>query len=80
MITRISQVEDTPVIEEMLVAISNLLWYSLRVINALTPLGQELKVVEDYMYIQRTRSGGRIRRSVGYSQDLCERKVPVFLL
>jgi len=80
MITRMSQAEDAPVTEEMLVAMSNLLRYSLRTTNAFTPLGQELKVVEDYMYIQRMRFGSRIRWSVDCSRDLCEREVPVFLL
>lgn len=60
MITRMTQLEEAPVSQEMLVALSNLLRYSLRTTAAFTPLNQELKVVEDYMYIQKKRFGERI--------------------
>lgn len=43
MITRMAQMEEAPVTEEMLVAMSNLLRYSLRTTNPMAPLAEELK-------------------------------------
>lgn len=80
MIARMAQTEEAPVTEEMLVAMSNLLRYSIRTSNAFTPLGQEIKVVEDYMYIQQMRFGKRIRWSIDCAPGLEEEEVPVFLL
>lgn len=80
MITRMSQMEEAPVTEEMLVAMSNLLRYSLRTAEPLAPLKEELKVVQDYMYIQQMRFGERIRWKVICPQELYGREVPVFLL
>ncbi len=66
--------------EEMLVAISSLLRYSLRTSNAFEPLEQELKVVKDYMYIQKMRFGDRIQWDINCSMDLYKEEVPVFML
>ncbi len=79
MITRMSQMEEAPVTEEMLVAMSNLLRYSLRTTSPFAPLEQELKVVRDYMYIQQMRFGDRVRWRIECSPDLYGREVPVFL-
>jgi len=80
MITRMAQMEEAPVTEEMLVAISSLLRYSLRTSNAFEPLEQELKVVKDYMYIQKMRFGDRIQWEINCSMDLYKEDVPVFML
>lgn len=80
MITRMSQLEEAPVTEEMMVALSNLLRYSLRTSEPFTPLNQELKVVSDYVYIQKMRFGNRVRCSIDCPQELEKEEVPVFLL
>lgn len=80
MITRMSQMEEAPVTEEMLVALSNLLRYSLRTTEAFTPLNQELKVVEDYMYIQKKRFGERIHWGIECNIDTSQIEIPVFLI
>lgn len=80
MITRMSQIEEAPITEEMLVAMSNLLRYSLRTTEPFTPLNQELKVVEDYMYIQKKRFGERIQWKIDCDTRTDEIEVPVFLL
>lgn len=80
MITRMAQFEEAPVTEEMLVAMSNLLRYSLRTTEPFTPLNQELKIVKDYMYIQKKRFGSRIRCDIDCSVITEEIEVPVFLL
>ncbi len=80
MITRMSQMEEAPSTEEMLVAMSNLLRYSLRTAEPIAPLEEELKVVQDYMYIQQMRFGSRVRWEVCCPKELYPREVPVFLL
>lgn len=80
MIARMTQMEEAPISEEMLVALSNLLRYSLRTTEAFAPLNQELKIVEDYMYIQKKRFGDRIQWTVDCQIRPEEVEVPVFLL
>lgn len=80
MITRMAQMEEAPISGEMLVALSNLLRYSLRTTEAFAPLNQELKIVEDYMYIQKKRFGDRVRWTVDCHIQAKEVEVPVFLL
>lgn len=79
MITRMTQIEEAPVSQEMLVALSNLLRYSLRTTSSFTPLNQELKIVEDYMYIQKKRFGDRISFQIDCQVEEST-EVPVFLL
>lgn len=79
MITRMAQMEEAPVTEEMLVAMSNLLRYSLRTTNPMAPLAEELKVVGDYMYIQKMRFGSRVAWEINCPEELKSREVPVFL-
>jgi Predicted signal transduction protein with a C-terminal ATPase domain len=80
MIARMAQIEEAKISEEMLIALSNLLRYSLRTTSPFAPLNQELKVIRDYMYIQEKRFGKRISWEIeeDISSDLIE--LPVFLL
>lgn len=80
MMTRMAQMEEAPVTEEMLVAVGNLLRYSLRTSNAFEPLEQELKVVRDYMYIQQMRFKDRFQWNINCDSALYQEEVPVFLL
>lgn len=80
MITRMAQLETAPVTEEMLVALSNLLRYSLRTTDSFAPLYQELKVVQDYMYIQKKRFGERVQCVIDCRVDADREEIPVFLL
>ena len=79
-IARMAEIEGAPVSEQMTVAVSNLLRYNLRTTDLFVPLTQELKVVEDYMYIQQMRFGDRVRYRVDCSVDPAATWVPVFLL
>lgn len=79
MITRTAEVEEAETTEEMLVALSNLLRYGLRTTNTFAPLEQELKVVEDYMYIQKMRFGDRISWKIDCPRELYQEEIPVFL-
>lgn len=80
MTTRMAQMEEAPITEEILVSLSNLLRYSLRTTEAFAPLNQELKIVKDYMYIQKKRFGDRVWCTVDCQIRADEVEVPVFLL
>lgn len=80
MTTRMAQMEEAPITEEILVALSNLLRYSLCTTEAFAPLNQELKIVKDYMYIQKKRFGDRVRCKIDCQVRADEIEVPVFLL
>lgn len=80
MITRMAQMEEAPITGEMIMALSNLLRYSLRTTEAFVPLNQELKIVKDYMYIQKKRFGDRVRWTIECNIPAEAVEVPVFLL
>ncbi len=78
-IARMAKIEGAATSEQMIVAVSNLLRYNLRTNDPLVLLSQELKVVEDYIYIQHMRFGNRVRYRLDCQADTSA-KVPVFLL
>ncbi|WP_236354666.1 sensor histidine kinase [Konateibacter massiliensis] len=80
MISRMAQMEEAPISHEMLIVLSNLLRYSLRTTAPFAPLNQELKVVEDYMYIQEKRFGDRISWKIDCQVQSQMIELPVFLL
>jgi signal transduction histidine kinase len=48
--------------------------------SGLVPLGQELKIVRDYLEIERTRFGQRLRYDVAVPETLIDAKVPPLAL
>lgn len=80
MIYRMAQMEEAPISQEMLRVLSNLLRYSLRTTAPFAPLNQELKIVEDYMYIQEKRFGDRISWKIECEVESHLIELPVFLL
>lgn len=80
MIARMAQWEEAVTTEEMLVRLSSLLRYTIRNNKAMVPLADELRIVEEYMYLQQMRFGQRIRFCVRCPDTLHGIEVPVFLL
>lgn len=80
MIFRMTQIEEAPISQEMLRVLSNLLRYSLRTTAPFAPLNQELRIVEDYMYIQEKRFGDRISWEIECDVQTQLIELPVFLL
>ncbi len=80
MITRMATMEEAPVTEEMLIAMSNLLRYNLRTTEPFAPLEQELKVLRDYMYIQEKRFGERVIWEICCEVPEGQVEIPVFLI
>lgn len=55
-----ANLEEAFTTEKMIGALSSIFRYNLKTTDPLVPLVQEIKVVEDYMYLQEMRFGGRI--------------------
>ena len=59
MIASTAQIEDADTTEKMIHALSRLFRYNLKSTDSVMPLERELKVVQDYMYLQQMRFGQR---------------------
>ena len=66
MIGCMAKLEDAATTEKMIYSMSNLFRYNLKTSEQFVALNQELKVVQDYVYIQQMRFGSRIR----YDSDI----------
>ena len=80
MIASTAQIEDAAATEKMIHALSRLFRYNLKSTDSVMPLERELKVVQDYMYLQQMRFGQRIRYDTDWNQDTLEVLVPSFAL
>lgn len=56
-----ARLEDADTTERMITSMSNLFRYNLKTTEPQVTLSRELKIVDDYLYIQQTRFGDRIR-------------------
>jgi len=73
--------EDPARAEDVLVRLSALLRFSLdRQQARLVPLGEELRIVVDYLEIERARFGDRLRYRVEVANELESHEVPAFAL
>ena len=80
MIASTAQIEDAATTEKMINALSRLFRYNLKSTDSVMPLERELKVVQDYMYLQQMRFGQRIRYDTDCKPDTMEVLVPSFAL
>lgn len=80
MIASTAQIEDAGTTEKMISALSRLFRYNLKSTDSVMPLERELKVVQDYMYLQQMRFGQRIRYTTDCSPETLEVLVPSFAL
>lgn len=80
MIAGAAQMEEAETTERMITAMSRLFRYNLKSTESVMPLGRELKVVEDYMYLQSMRFGERLRCSTDCKPETLEILVPSFAL
>lgn len=74
-----ANLEDAEVTEKMIKALSNLFRYNLRNEELEIPLEQDIKVVEDYLYLQKMRFGERITWKTDYAPEVANYLVPTFM-
>jgi LytS/YehU family sensor histidine kinase len=72
--------EDPQRAEDVLERLSALLRYSLEAHARLVPLGEELRVVEDYLEIERARFGDRLGFTIDVPAELRTLAVPAFAI
>lgn len=80
MIASTAQLEDAATTEKLITALSRLFRYNLKSTESVMPLERELKIVEDYMYLQKMRFGSRIRYTVDCQEEAGQILVPSFAL
>lgn len=77
-ISGMANLEDAETTEKMIKALSSLFRYNLKTSDFEVPLARELKVVEDYMYLQQMRFGERISYDIACTADEERNIVPAF--
>ena len=77
-IAGMANLEDATTSEKMIRALSDLFRYNLKTKEAEVPLSQEIKVMEDYVYLQQMRFGKRVSYDIHCSVDKERTMVPVF--
>ena len=80
MISCMAKLEEAQTTERMISSLGNLFRYNLKTSEQIVPLERELKVVQDYMYLQQMRFGQRIRYDTDCKPDTMEVLVPSFAL
>lgn len=80
MIACMAKLEDADTTEKMISSMSSLFRYNLKTTETEVPLKQELKVVDDYMYIQQMRFGSRIQYEKRIDVDENSVIIPSFSL
>lgn len=80
MIAGTAQIEDAVTTEKMIAALSRLFRYNLKSTDSVMPLERELKVVQDYMYLQKMRFGQRLSYTLDCEPRTLEVLVPSFAL
>ncbi len=75
-----ARLEEAETTEKMITALSGLFRYNLKMSETMAPLGRELKVVHDYMYIQKMRFGPRIGYEVRCEISEEDVRIPSFTL
>ena len=80
MIACTAKLEDAATTERMITSMSNLFRYNLKTSEQVVALSSELKVVEDYMYLQKMRFGGRIRYDCQCRVNAQAAQIPAFTL
>lgn len=80
MIGCMAKLEDASTTEKMIYSMGNLFRYNLKTSDQFIELEQELKVVQDYIYIQQMRFGSRIRYESSIEVDASMVMIPSFTL
>ena len=80
MIACMAKLEEAVTTERMISSMSSLFLYNLKTSEQIVTLARELKVVQDYMYIQQMRFGSRILYSCDLKVDAEQAMIPAFTL
>lgn len=79
-ILSLAQIEEAETTSEMITSLSTLLRYTLNTVNEKLPLASEIKIIENYLFIQKTRFGSRLNYELDIDNDCLNRLVPSMIL
>ncbi len=79
-ISGMAKLEEARTTEQMITSLSSLFRYNLKMSEQMVMMERELKVVEDYTFIQRMRFGGRIVYECKLELDPAVVMIPAFTL
>jgi len=79
-ISRTSMFEKAPETVRLIEALSKVLRYTLNEQSKIVPMSEEVRILEDYMHIQQSRYGDRLRYRTDFSVSLHDIKLPIFTL
>jgi len=78
--SRLAMMEGAPRTQELVFALASLLRYSLRKIDQLVPLSEEILHIRLYLFIHQIRYPDRIRVEIDVPQELMTVRVPLLTL
>jgi two-component system, sensor histidine kinase YesM len=79
-ITTLAEIEEASQTRMMIESMSNILQYNLRKLNERVSLKEELDIICNYLYIQRTRHGNRIEHKIDIDEQLLNYKIPSMII
>ncbi len=80
MIACTAKLEDAATTERMITSMSSLFRYNLKTAEQVVALSSELRVVEDYMYLQKMRFGSRVQYECHCAVNAQAVQIPAFTL
>lgn len=80
MIACMAKLEEADTTDKMINSLGNLFRYNLKTTETEVPLSQEMKIVDDYMYLQQMRFGDRIQYQKQISDEVLVQIIPSFSL
>lgn len=79
-ISGMAKLEGAATTDKMINALSSLFRYNLKTQSPMVSLAQEIKVVNDYMYLQQMRFGDRITYEINCKEEAYHEMIPPFTL
>lgn len=80
MIGSMADLEDAPTTEKMTQSLAQLFRYNLNTREQIVPIDMELRIAENYMYLQKMRFGSRIQYQVNTPEDVSHIRIPSFTM
>lgn len=76
----LAEIEEAGQTRLMIESMSNILRYNLRKLNDSVTLQEELEIIRNYLYIQRTRYGSRIEAVLDIDENLLHCRIPSMII
>ena len=75
-ISSLAIIEEAPKTQEVIYDLSNMLRYTLKKVDKILPLEEELDYIELYLKLQKVRFGDRLEYSINISDSIKDQKIP----